>query len=68
MDLDHVFVYHPPTPEQIPKYEAVRAAAKVFADVLQVNTPACADQSAALRLVREAVWTANASIALDGKL
>lgn len=68
MDIEHVFKYHAPTPEQLPKYERLRAAAKAFAQVIEEETPPCADQSAALRHVREAVMTANASIALGGKL
>ena len=68
MTIDHVFSYHPPTPEQIPKYEALRQAAKDFASVIDRQVPECADKSAALRKVREAVMTANAAIALDGKL
>lgn len=66
MDLDSIFKYHPPTPDQLPKYEALRAAAKAFAQVIVDNTLACADQTAAIRKVREAVMTANASIALNG--
>ena len=66
-DLDHIFKYHSPTPEQLPKYEAIRAAAKVFAAVVIENTPRSADQTAAIRLLREAVMTANASIALGGR-
>jgi hypothetical protein len=68
MDLEHVFNYHPPTPEQRPKYEELRQSAKDFAATIQRLTPNCADQWAALRHVREAVMTANAAIALDGKL
>jgi hypothetical protein len=49
-------------------YEAIRVAARTFAGVLLRHTPVSADQSAALRKVREAVMTANASIALNGKL
>ena len=40
--------------------------AKEFAGVLYANTPGCADKTAALRKVREAVMTANAAIALKG--
>jgi hypothetical protein len=67
-NVDDVFSYHAPTPDQIPKYEAIRAAAKQFAQVLLDNTPACADQQAALRLLREAVMTANAAVALQGSV
>lgn len=68
IDIDHIFKYHAPTPEQLPKYEAVRAAARAFAEVIVANTPPSADQSAAMRHLREAVMTANASIALGGRL
>lgn len=66
-DIEHLFTYHSPTPDQIPKYTAIRAAAKAFADVLVAHTPACADQSAAMRHLRECVMTANAAIALGGR-
>lgn len=66
MDLDHVFSYHEPTEDQLPKYEKLRKAAKQFAKVILETTPPCADQTAALRKIREAVMTANASIALNG--
>lgn len=68
MDLDHIFKYHPPTEEQTVSYEILRAAAKEFAREILRCTPAGADQSAAIRKVREALMTANASIALGGKL
>lgn len=68
MDIENIFTYHSPTSEQIPKYEAIRAKAKEFAQVIVDNTPGSADQTAAIRLLREAVMTANASIALNGKL
>lgn len=68
MDLNNMFTYHPPTIDQLPKYDILRKAAKMFAQVIIECTPEGADQSAAIRKVREAVMTANASIALNGKL
>ena len=65
--LDNWFTYHPPEPEQVEKYQNLREAAKDFAEVVVENTPRSADQSAALRKIREAVMTANASIACGGK-
>jgi hypothetical protein len=62
-DIDNWFTYHSPTPEQLPKYQAIREAGKHLAKTIMDNTPSSADQSAAIRLVREAVMTANASIA-----
>lgn len=68
MDINNIFTYHSPSAEQLPKYEAIREKAKELGNVIVANTPASADQTAAIRLLREAVMTANASIALDGKL
>lgn len=65
MSLDDVFTYHAPTQAQIPRYEEIRAAAKRFAQIVVNNTPASADQTAAIRKIREAVMTANAAIALE---
>lgn len=67
-DLDHIFKYHAPSPGQLEAYNDLRNAAKIFAHIIVELTPAGADQSAALRHIREAVMTANASIALGGRL
>jgi hypothetical protein len=64
--LEEIFTYHPPTPDQIPKYQAIRDAAKQFAKVLVENSPSGPDQTAAVRLLRQAVMTANQAIALNG--
>ena len=64
--INEIFTYHSPTPTQIPQYETIRNAAKEFAMILIDNTPRSADQSAAIRHLREAVMTANAAIALQG--
>ena len=66
-DLDHVFSYHSPKDDQPAKYEAIRAAAKHFAKVVLESTPNCADQSSALRDIRNAAMTANAAVALEGR-
>jgi hypothetical protein len=66
-DLDNWFTYHPPKPGQGEKYTEIREAAKVFAELIVQLTPPSADQTAAIRKVREAVFTANAAIACEGK-
>lgn len=65
--IDELFTYHPPTPNQIPRYQAIRDSAKDFAKTVMAACPPSADRTAAIRKIREAVMTANASIALDGK-
>ena len=66
--LNDVFAYHPPADELTKaRHEAIRDAARVFAEAIVEHTKPCADQSAAIRLVREVMFTANAAIALKGR-
>ena len=67
-DPNYVFEHHTPSAGKLVHYDAVHAAAKSFAEVILKHTPPSADQAAALRLLREATMTANAAIALDGRL
>ncbi len=67
-DPEYVFSHHSATPQKLAAYEAIHAGAKRFAEVILANTPACEDQSDALRLLRESTMIACAAIALDGKL
>jgi hypothetical protein len=68
MNLEHVFMYRPPSPEDQKKYQRIREAAKMLAGIIMEECPSCADRTTALREVRSAVMWANASIALDGRL
>lgn len=67
-NLDDVFTYHAPDEQQQVAYQQVRLFAKEFAQAILIHCPPCADQQAALRHVREAVMTANAAIALKGRV
>lgn len=67
-DLEHIFTYHAPDEQQREAYRDLRFAARTFAQVLIDRTPVGADQSAAIRLLRECVMTANAAIATGGRL
>lgn len=62
-DLNNWFTYHSPKGDQPERYVKIREAAKELAQVILENTPIGADQTAAIRKVREAVMTANQSIA-----
>lgn len=63
-----LFSWHPPQDEAtVLKYEALRESAKHFAMMIWKSCPFGADRTAAIRKVREAVMTANAAIALDGR-
>jgi len=65
-DIESFFTYHPPSDAQQVAYTTIRDEAKAFAYVLLANTPPSADQTAAIRKLRECVMTANASIACSG--
>lgn len=65
-NLKALFAHHPPTSEdQIRRYQKIRSAGKDLAEVIFQYCPPCADRSAAIRKIREAVMTANAAIALE---
>lgn len=64
-DVENWFTYHAPHDDQPARYVAIRDAAKQFAKVLLANTRSSADQTAAIRKIREAVMTANQSIACE---
>jgi hypothetical protein len=66
MQLEMAFKYNSADAEQQNSMLAIREAAKTFAEVILANVPKCADQSAALRKVREAQYTANAAVMLKG--
>lgn len=66
-NLEDVFTYHPPeNDDQRAAYGAIRERARRLVETILDCTPTCADQQAAIRLVREAVMTANAAVALKG--
>lgn len=65
-ELEEMFTYHAPNDAQIGKYQVIRNTAKSLAHVIIDNTPPCADQTVAIRKLRECVMTANAAIAIQG--
>jgi hypothetical protein len=67
-EIDEQFSYHEPRADQPERYRLIRDAGKALAMSIHLNTPPGADQSAAIRKVREAVMTANAAIALEPEI
>lgn len=66
-NLEQVFSYHAPrNGREIVAYAEIRARAMDLAETILRLTPACGNQQAALRKVREAMMTANAAIATEG--
>lgn len=64
-DLDNWFVYHAPQPGQQERYIRIRDAGKAFAEVILACTAPSADQTCAVRKIREVVMTANQAIACE---
>ena len=65
-DLDNWFSHPAPEAGRAETFEAIRAAGTAFAQVVSDSTPPSADQTAAVRKIREAVYTANAAMAGRG--
>jgi hypothetical protein len=64
-DVLNSFDHHAPDAAQVERITEVRNACKHAAQVILAVCPHSADRSAAIRLLREAMMTANASIALE---
>ena len=64
--LDTWFTYHAPTQNQVHLYNRIREHGRALAFVIRDCCPEGADTTAAIRKVREATMTANASIACSG--
>lgn len=65
--LEDLFTFHAPGPGDKERYERITAATRAFAEVILEECPPSADRSAAIRKIREARMTANASIACKGR-
>jgi hypothetical protein len=65
--IDNWFSYHAPSEAQAEFYVQLRNAGRNLALTILGLTPPGADQTAAIRKVREAIMTANAAIACGGK-
>ena len=66
-DLANWFTYHVSDKFQQERYEAIREAGRHLAEMILRHTPSSADQTTAIRKIREAVMTANAAIACGGR-
>ena len=61
--IEELFTYHKPTPEQEESYRHIREAGKALVRCIDNHCPGGPDRTTAVRHVRDAVMTANASIA-----
>lgn len=63
--IDNWFTHHAPVGNQGERYSAIRKAGGEFARTILELCPPSADRTVAIRMVREATFTANASIACN---
>lgn len=63
VDLDTMFTYHSPKGDQQARYMSIRVCGKMLAEMIVDCCPPSADTTAAIRLLRESIMTANQSIA-----
>lgn len=63
--IEALFTYHAPDDDQKFRYLQIREAAKSLARIIDLHCPAGPDRTTAIRKLREAVMTANASIATN---
>jgi hypothetical protein len=64
-EIENWFTYHPPQGDQQSRYEILRDHFKALALEILNLTPACADQTAALRKLRECSTAVNQTIACN---
>ena len=65
-EIVDLFRYHRPTDDMNARFDVVRTAITNAAIAIDSACPAGPDRTAAIRKLKEAQMTANASIVLDG--
>lgn len=63
-DIEKTFTHHPPKPDQVTRYEQIRAAAKEFAVLVSAACPDSREKSLAITSIQQSVMWANAAIAI----
>jgi hypothetical protein len=61
--IEKDFTYHPPKPDQVPRYNEIRNSARGFALDIMARCPPSRERSLSLTALEESVMWANAAIA-----
>jgi len=64
MDIPNIFGYHPATEITGPKHDVIRMAFQSMAEAVVSLTEPGPNQTVAIRKLQEAMWAANAAIAI----
>lgn len=67
MNLKNIFSYHPSNDDQKERYESNRNTCLYLAKTFQDNCPPSSELTLAIRKIQEAMFYANAAIALNEK-
>ncbi len=62
-DIDNIFTYHAPKGDQQDRYVALRAQAKITADLIIRSCPDSRERDEALKKLEESIMWANSAIA-----
>lgn len=62
-DIENVFTYHPPMEDQPRRYEKLRRAARIMAELIDQSCPESRERSLAFTKLEECFMWANAAIA-----
>ena len=65
--IENRFTYHPPTPDQVEKYQALREAGMELAVLIDSMCPRSRETSVAMTKLDEVIMFANAAIARHDK-
>lgn len=65
--IENIFKHHPPTDDQLPRYQHLRDEGKALAFLIVGLTPKCQEQDVALHHLEQAITNANAAIARHDK-
>lgn len=65
--VEDMFTYHPWSPAQTVKGNAIRDALSRAVRVIIANAPPCPDRSAAIRKIRESKMDASSAITFGGR-
>lgn len=64
-DIEHIFNYHAPRPDQTPRFERIGLAVKDFARTIRANVPPGPDRTIAIRSLQRLRMDCNLAIALE---